>query len=73
MRSPDPSSPDAASTLTPSSAASAKAWSMAFIAWAVQPLSAAPQLMEMTEGFRLVLCTALVIASRKPRSVFGAK
>lgn len=31
------------------------------------------QLIETMAGFRTVSCTAVVIASRKPRSVFGAK
>src|SRR5450759_3324546 len=71
--SSDPLSPDAHRTVTPTSAASWKAWSIACIAWAVQCFSAPPQLIEITDGVLAVSWTAAVTASRKPRSVFGAK
>src|SRR5437899_12098936 len=48
------------------------------LAWGVPdplpfPVSGAPQLIEITEGLRRASCVAVVIASRKPRSVLGAK
>ncbi len=46
---------------------------MAVIACAVHDDSGPPQLMEITEGLCVVSCTAVVIASRKPASVLGAK
>jgi hypothetical protein len=69
----DPSSPAAQKTVTPSAPASWKAWSIACIACAVHCDSAAPQLIEMIDGARTWSWTAMVMASRKPRSVFGAK
>src|SRR3979490_787133 len=67
-----PLSPLAAHTVTPSAAASAKAWSIAVRAWAVHWSSDWPQLMLTADGVG-VACTAVLTASRKPRSVFGAK
>ena len=46
---------------------------MARIAWPVQADSGPPQLIEITDGRLTVSWTALLIASRKPRSVLGAK
>ena len=71
-RSPLPLSPAAAVTVTPSAAASANAWSSAVRAWPVQESSDWPQLMLTTVGVGLA-CTAVVTASTKPRSLFGAK
>src|SRR5262249_7153528 len=71
--SPEPLSPEAQQTVTPSAAASWNAWSNAWSAWAVQADSGAPQLIERTDGVWRWSCIAVVIASRKPRSVFGAK
>ncbi len=71
-RSALPLSPAATVTVTPSAAASAKAWSSAVRAWAVQESSDWPQLMLTTVGVGLA-CTAVVTASTKPRSLFGAK
>ena len=68
----EPLSPDAQHTVTPSTAAAWKAWSNCVIACFVHCASGAPQLIEITDGARLSW-TAVVIASRKPRSVFGAK
>ena len=54
-------------------AAAWNAWSNCVIACAVQFDSAAPQLIEITDGLLTLSCTAVVIASRKPWFVFGAK
>ena len=64
-------SPAAAKTVLPSMAASRNAWLNAVRLWAAKPDSAWPQLMEsrVTSGS----WTAAVMASRKPRSVLGAK
>jgi hypothetical protein len=54
----------------------AAAWnaeSKAVMACCVQDDSGPPQLIEMTEGLFVVSWAAVVIASRKPASVFGAK
>ncbi len=67
-----PLSPDATQTLTPRAAASMNAWSSAVRAWAVHASSLCPQLMLTAVGVG-VACTAVATASRKPRSVFGAK
>ena len=40
---------------------------------AATPFSASPQLIEITDGPLWASCTAVVIASRKPAVVFGAK
>ena len=58
-------SPAAAQTVTPSAAASARAWSKAVRAWAVQESSDWPQLILTTVGVG-VACTAVVTASTKP-------
>jgi hypothetical protein len=71
--SPEPVSPAAAQTVTPMAAAAWKAWSNWVIACWVQFDSAAPQLIEITEGRLTLSCTAVVIASRKPWLVLGAK
>src|SRR3954453_9949898 len=71
--SAEPSSPDAARTVTPSAAADWKAVSNWCIAAAVQRTSAAPQLIEITDGLRSESCTAALMALRKPAVVFGAK
>src|SRR5581483_11219056 len=68
-----PPSPEATHTGSPIATASANASSMACIACAVQLDSGPPQLIEITVGLCVVSCTAVVIASRKPWSVFGAK
>src|SRR5579871_3873945 len=71
--SSEPLSPDAQHTVMPSAAA---AWSASLKArmncWEYCD-SAFPQLMEMTEGWCSASCTAVVMASRKPRSLLGAK
>jgi hypothetical protein len=59
-------SPEAQNTVTPTAAASWNAWSMAVMAWSVHADSAAPQLIEMTEGLCTLSWTALVTASRNP-------
>jgi hypothetical protein len=69
----EPLSPHAMHTVMPSKAAAWKASSIALMACAVQVDSAPPQLMEMTSGLFAVSCIAVVTASRKPASVFGAK
>ena len=54
----------------------AAAWnaeSNAVIACCVQDDSGPPQLIEMTDGLFVVSWIAVVIASRKPASVLGAK
>ncbi len=66
-------SPEAAKTETPACAASWNADVMAVIACCVQPLSGEPQLIDMTLGLFVASCTAWVMASTKPWSVFGAK
>src|SRR6202008_789740 len=71
--SDEPLSPDATQMVTPIAAAAWKAWSYCVIACVVQLLSAAPQLMEITDGLLTLSCTAVVMASRKPAVVFGAK
>ena len=62
----EPSSPEAASTVTPMVEASSHAELNALSACCVQELSGPPQLMETTEGFSVVSWTAVVSASRKP-------
>src|SRR6185312_6243248 len=69
----EPLSPDAAQTVTPSAAAAGNASSYAVIDCGVKRSSGPPQLIETTDGLFFVSCTALVIALRKPASVFGAK
>jgi len=59
--------------VTPSAAASSNAWLYEVSACVVQADSGAPQLIDTTDGRRTVSCTAVVIASRNPWSVFGAK
>ncbi len=71
--SDEPLSPAATQTVTPIAAAAWKAWSYCVIACAVQVDSAPPQLIEITEGLLTLSCTAVVIASRKPCVVLGAK
>src|SRR5262249_12476533 len=68
----DPLSPDAQQTVMPSIAAAWNAWSNCVVACAVHRASGAPQLIEIADGPRLSW-VAVVIASRKPRSVLGAK
>src|SRR5262249_2766865 len=55
----DPVSPDAVQTVIPSKAAAARMLSICCRAFADQKSSDAPQLMEITEGFRMVSCTAV--------------
>src|SRR3954454_14907539 len=69
----EPLSPAAQQTVTPRLAAAWKALSNCVIACAVQFDSADPQLIEMTDGLLTLSWTAVVIASRKPWLVFGAK
>src|SRR4051812_27054592 len=69
----EPLSPAAQHTVTPIAAAAWNAWSNCVIACAVQFDSAEPQLIEITDGLLTLSCTAVVIASRKPWLVFGAK
>src|SRR5690242_5250091 len=71
--SPEPPSPEAQQTVTPSSAASWSAPSNASTAWRVQLDSGEPQLIETTDGRRDLSCSAASSASRNPRSVLGAK
>src|SRR5712671_4986156 len=61
--SPEPLSPDAQQTVTPSAAAVCRAWSNDVIACSVQLLSGPPQLIEMTDGLLVVSWTAKVTAS----------
>src|SRR5215469_629299 len=68
-----PLSPAAQQTVTPSVPASWNAWLICCCAWAVHEDSGPPQLIEMTDGALVVSCTAVVMASRKPWSVLGAK
>jgi hypothetical protein len=62
----DALSPAATVTVTPIAAAAMNARSIWFIACPVHVLSALPQLIETTDGRRLVSCTAVVTASMKP-------
>jgi hypothetical protein len=71
--SAEPLSPLAQHTVTPIAAAAWNAWSNCVIACAVQPDSGAPQLIEITDDLFTLSCTAVVIASRKPWLVLGAK
>src|ERR1035438_4579707 len=71
--SPEPLSPAATQIVTPMLAAAWNAWSNCVMAWAVQFDSAEPQLIEITEGLLTLSWTAIVMASRKPLLVFGAK
>src|ERR1700730_15432778 len=71
--SPEPLSPAAQQTVKARTSAVLNAWSNEFIACAVQLLSGPPQLMDMTDGLLVVSWIAIVIASRNPLSVFGAK
>ena len=71
--SPEPLSPAAAQTVTPSAAAVWSAASNDVFAWSVQLASALPQLIEIADGLLVVSWIAIVSASRKPLSVFGAK
>src|SRR5438874_543268 len=71
--SPEPPSPDAQQTVTPRAAAVWNAWSKFAIAWPVQFFSGLPQLIEMTDGLWAASWVAIVIASRNPLIVFGAK
>jgi hypothetical protein len=69
----DPSSPDAAKTVTPSVDASSKAWLSASRPPAGQSASEAPQLIETTPGLFCVSWMAALTQSRKPWSVFAPK
>src|ERR1700735_374450 len=69
----EPLSPDATQTVMPSAAAAWNAESKPVKACRVQLDSGPPQLIEMTEGLFTVSWIAVVIASRKPASVLGAK
>jgi hypothetical protein len=59
--------------VTPIAAAVWNAESNAVIACCVQEDSGPPQLIETTEGLFVASWIAVVIASRKPASVLGAK
>ena len=69
----EPLSPQATHTVMPSVAAAWNASSMAVFACEVQVDSAPPQLIDVTDGLLVASCMAVVTASRKPASVFGAK
>ena len=69
----EPLSPDATVMVTPSAAAVWQAASSAAIDCGVQLDSGPPQLIEITLGLFVVSCTAVVIASINPWSVFGVK
>ena len=60
-------------TVMPMVAAAWNASSMAVMDCEVQVDSGPPQLMEMTDGLLVVSWIAVVMASRKPASVFGLK
>src|SRR5208282_6372960 len=66
----DPSSPAATQIVTPMAAADWNASSMDVMACCVQLDSGPPQLMESTEGLLVLSWIAVVIALRKPASVF---
>src|SRR5262245_15187492 len=69
--SPEPASPAAQQTDTPSAAADWNAWSNAVIACWVQFFSGLPQLIEITDGLLVVSWIAIVMASRNPLVVLG--
>jgi hypothetical protein len=69
----EPLSPAATVTVTPSAAASVKACSIWFMAWAVHVLSGPPQLMDTIDGRLVVSWMAVVTASTNPWSVLGLK
>src|SRR5579859_19389 len=69
----EPLSPLATVTVTPITAAAWNAEPYELRDWAVHDDSGPPQLIEITEGLLTVSWAAVVMASRKPASVFGAK
>ena len=69
----EPESPAAAQIVTPSRTPAWNASSMARSDCLVQSLSAAPQLIEITDGARSSSWTAASTALRKPCEVLGAK
>src|ERR1700742_812539 len=71
--SPEPASPAATQIVTPSAAALWNAWSNESSDCVVHELSGPPHEIEITDGLCVVSWIAIVIASRKPLSVFGAK
>ena len=73
LPSDDPLSPDAARTVTPIVEASSHAEFSASRDCSVHESSGPPQLIEIMDGFRFVSCTAVLMASMNPWSVFGAK
>src|SRR5215472_5955894 len=66
LPSDEPSSPDAARTVTPILEASWHAEFSASRDCAVQEFSGPPQLIEMIDGFKVASCTAVFTASMKP-------